>query len=471
MLKQLMLRRKIKVLKESLTELNDGNNFDERSAQLEVAIEEARSDEEIKAVEEEIDTLTQEQAEYQDKVDTIQSEIDELEKESAELEGKEPKDEPKEEPAAEAENRNKQKGELATMTRNKYFGGLTRAAMTELVERSEVQSFLDNTRSLIQEKRAVNGSELTIPEVFLELLRNNMDQYSKLITKVWLKPVKGEARQNIAGTIPEGIWTEMIGKLNEVDFKFNQVEVDGYKVGGFTAVPNSILKDSDLNLANEILLGLAQAIGLALDKAILYGKGTKMPVGIVTRLAETQKPNYWGQNEPDWTDLHETHLSVVPANITDPIKYYQELATKLNVIDADYSDGNVFWAMSRKTHQALKIKLMSFNSAAAIASGLDNTLPVIGGDVEELNFIPDGHIIGGFGSLYILAEREGATMAQSEHAQFIEDNTVFKGIARYDGRPIFGEAFVAVNASGKDGAVAPKPTDVTFAADKANTPG
>lgn len=52
MLKQLMLRRKIKVLKESLSDLNDGNNFDERSAQLEVAIEEARSDEEIKAVEE-----------------------------------------------------------------------------------------------------------------------------------------------------------------------------------------------------------------------------------------------------------------------------------------------------------------------------------------------------------------------------------------------------------------------------------
>ena len=289
MLKQLMLRRKIKVLKESLSELNDGNNFDERSAQLEVAIEEARSDEEIKAVEEEIDTLTKEQAEYQDQVDAIQSEIDELEEELAALEGKEPKDEP----AAEPENRNKQKGELSTMTRNKYFGGLTRAAMAELVERSEVKSFLENTRSLIQEKRAVNGSELTIPEVFLELLRNNMDQYSKLITKVWLKPVKGEARQNIAGTIPEGIWTEMIGKLNEVDFKFNQVEVDGYKVGGFTAVPNSILKDSDLNLANEILLGLTQAIGLALDKAILYGKGTKMPVGIVTRLAETQKPNYW----------------------------------------------------------------------------------------------------------------------------------------------------------------------------------
>lgn len=469
MLKQLMLRRKINVLREKKEGLTSNQNFDKRNADLEVAIEEARSDDEIAAVEAEIEELTKEQEEYQKQVDDIQTQIDELEKELEELEAKEPKSEPKEDPEPDDNQaRSKQKGDKQFMTRNKYFGGLTRSAFTSLVERSDVKEFLDQTRSLIKEQRSVTGADLTIPTAFLELLRNNMDQYSKLITKVWLKPVKGKARQNIAGTIPEAIWTEMIGKINEVEFKFNQIEVDGFKVSGFTAIPNSILQDSDLNLANEILYGLAQAIGLALDKAIIYGKGTKMPVGIVTRLAETQKPNYWGQNEKAWTDLHDTHLSVVPAGITDAVKYYQELATKLNVIESDYSDGNVFWAMSRNTHQALKIKLLSFNSSAALVSGVDNELPVIGGEVVELNFIPEGHIIGGFGSLYLLSEREGATMAQSEHAQFIEDNTVFKGVARYDGRPIFGEGFVGINASGKDGALAPAPTDVTFAADKAN---
>ena len=468
MLKQLMLRRKINVLREKLSEIKKGKDFKKRNEELEAAIEEASTDEEIQAVEAEIEDLEKEQEEYQEKVDEIQEEIEELETELAELEDNEPQAEPANDPEPAPSARSKQKGEDNLMTRNKYFGGMTRSAMETLVKNDKVQEFLEQTRSLMTEKRSVKGADLTIPEVFLDLLRNNMDQYSKLITKVWLKPVKGKARQNVAGTIPEAIWTEMVAKLNEVDFNFNQIEVDGYKVGAFTAVPNSILKDSDINLANELFFGLAQAIGYAVDKSILYGKGTKMPVGIVTRLAETTKPNYWGQNEQDWTDLHETNLSTIPAGITDPLKFYQELATKLNVIKSDYSDGNVFWAMSRNTHQALKIKLLSFNSSAAIVSGLDNTLPVIGGEVVELNFIPDGHIVGGFGSLYLLAEREGATMASSEHAQFIEDNTVFKGVARYDGRPIFGEAFVAVNASGTDGAVAPKPSDVTFAADKAN---
>lgn len=468
MLKQLMLRRKIKVLRDSLSELNDGKDFDKRNADLESAIEEARSDEEIKAVEEEIEKLTTEQEEHQKKVDEIQAQIDELEAELAELEEKEPKEEPAEPSPAESENRNKQKGESISMTRNNFFGGQTRAAMEKMVQRSDVQTLLSNIRNAAAEQRSVKGAELTIPVVFLDLLRNNMDQYSKLITKVWLKPLKGSARQNIAGTIPEGVWTEMVGKLNEVDFKFNQVEVDGYKVGGFVAIPNSTIQDSDVELANDILYGLAQAIGLALDKAILYGKGTKMPVGIVTRLAETVEPSYWGTNDPDWTDLHTTHLSVVPHGLKDSVEYYQDLATRLNVIESDYSNGEVFWAMSRTTHQALKIKLLSFNSSAALVSGMDNTLPVIGGEVVELNFIPEGHIVGGFGSLYLLSEREGATLSQSEHAQFIEDNTVFKGVARYDGRPIFGEGFVAVNASGTQGAVAPAPTDVTFAADKAN---
>lgn len=468
MLKQLMLRRKIKVLRENLSELNDGQDFDKRNADLESAIEEARSDEEIKAVEEEIEKLTAEQEEHQKKVDEIRSQIDELEEELADLEGKEPKEEPEEKSETSEKTERSKKMEDNTIMRKKYFGGQTRAAMQALIEREDVGQFLGQVRSIYTEQRSVKGAELTIPEVFIELLRDNMDQYSKLITKVWLKPVKGTARENVSGTIPEAIWTEMVGKLNELDFNFTQLEMDGYKVGGFVAIPNSTLNDSSLNLANDILHGLAQAIGLALDKAILYGKGDKMPVGIVTRLAETSKPAYWGKKEGEWTDLHETHLSVVPADITDAVKYYQELATRLNVIKSNYSDGKVFWAMSRNTHQALKIKLLSFNSSAAIVSGMDNTLPVIGGQVEELDFIPDGHIIGGFGSLYLLVEREDVTLAQSEHAQFIEDNTLFKGTARYDGRPVFGESFVAVNASGKSGAIAPKATDVTFAADTAN---
>ena len=80
-----------------------------------------------------------------------------------------------------------------------------------------------------------------------------------------------------------------------------------------------------------------------------------------------------------------------------------------------------------------------------------------------LDFVPVGDIIFGYFDLYLLAQRAGAQLAQSEHVRFIEDQTVFKGTARYDGVPVFGEAFGAVNIAGK----APT-TSMTFAPDKAN---
>ena len=91
-------------------------------------------------------------------------------------------------------------------------------------------------------------------------------------------------------------------------------------------------------------------------------------------------------------------------------------------------------------------------------------MPVVGGVVEVLDFIPDYVIIGGYFDLYKLAERGGAQFAQSEHVLFINDKTVFKGTARYDGAPAIAEAFVAIGING----TTPNST-MTFALDKANT--
>ena len=83
---------------------------------------------------------------------------------------------------------------------------------------------------------------------------------------------------------------QMCANLNELDLMFNDVEVDGYMVGGFFAICRAKISDSDIDLATEIISALGQSIGYALDKAILYGKGIKMPLGVVTRLAQKTQP-------------------------------------------------------------------------------------------------------------------------------------------------------------------------------------
>lgn len=128
-----------------------------------------------------------------------------------------------------------------------------------------------------------------------------------------------------------------------------------------------------------------------------------------------------------------------------------------------YSRGNQFWAMNSRTYAKLKSKLITFTASGDIVANLYGNLPIITGDVDVLEFIPDGDIIGGYGDLYVWADRADIRIDQSEHVQFIQDNTVFRGKARADGMPIIPGAFVAININNTD-----VTTAMDFAADTAN---
>jgi len=462
MLKQLMLIKQIEQRKAALEELlKQEAELKKRSEELETAIEEVENEEELGVIEEAVEKIEKEEKEMEEKKLKLEAEIAALEGELEELKSKEP--------ISQAARTKSQRGEIRM--RNRIYHDMTREQIEDLFNRAEVKEFAENIRARIQEERAVTGAELLIPDILLGLLRDNLHRYSKLYSKVNVRPVGGTARQNILGAIPEGIWTEMVGTLNEMDIVFNQLEVDGYKVGGYVAIPNSIIEDSDINLVGEVLDIISQGIGLALDKAILYGTGVKMPVGIVTRLAEVQQPAYWGNRERPWTNLSATNLLAIDPAATTPAEFFADLILKLGVIQANYSNGGLFWAMNTQTYRILQSKAINFNAAGAIVAGVQNTMPVMGGEAVLLDFIPNNHIIGGYGSLYLLAERAGVQLAQSEHVQFIQDNTVFRGTARYDGRPIFGEAFVGITIDQGANPQVPDPDDVVFAPDTANPSG
>lgn len=457
MLKQLMLRKKLaqkRVELEAITVMR--SEIEKRNADVGVAVEEAKTDEEFAALDAEIASIDADVAANEVEKSKLEGEIEGIEKEILELKNNEPK---ASEPKVEERQQKTTEGEVR-MSRLKFFRN---EAHNELVTREDVKEFAVRVRGFIGEKRSVTGTDLLIPEVMLELLRDNLHRYSKLIAKVRIKPVKGIARQNVTGSIPEGIWMEAVGKLNELALSFSQFEVDGYKVGGFIPVPNATLEDSDINLMDEIMDALGQAIGYAVDKAIVYGTGVKMPTGIAVRLSEAAEPSYWGANEKAWTDLRTTNILKFASAAMTAEAFFSALVLKLAVAKPNYSTGEAFWVMNRATKMSIISKAVTLNAAGAIVAGVSNTMPIVGGEIIELEFMADGDILGGFGSLYLLVERAGASLAVSEHVKFIEDQTVFKGTARYDGRPVFGEGFVIVNINN----VAPKVAE-TFAADAAN---
>lgn len=472
-LKILMLRSKMDRLNKELESLREKDaEFAAREAELEQAVNEAATEEEEKVVAENVERFETEKQAHDERKNAIEQEIGEIEGQIKEIEANAPTR--GNNPVANPESRHNERGERNKMNivnirslpkSQRVFDALSGEQRQAILSDNTMQEFLKELRTMKGQQRAVSGAELTIPVVMLDLIAENMYRYSKLLNRVRVRNVRGEARQTIAGTVPEAVWTEMCGAINELSFVFNQITLDGYKVAGFVPVCNSILEDNDVNLAGWIVEMLSEAVGLAMDKAILYGKGaaSKMPLGIVTRLAQTAQPSDYPANAPAWVDLHTSNVIKIDGTTSTGAEFWAKLMEAIGNTYTRYSRGEMFWAMNSKTYAKLRSKLITFTATGDVVANLYGTLPVITGNVDVLEFIPDGDIIGGYGDLYLLALRSGMTIESSREVQFIQDNTVFKGKQRADGMPVIPGAFVAININNVN-----VTTTMDFAADTAN---
>ena len=413
------LRDKKKALEEARAKVSE---LEKREAELEQAINEAETDEEKAAVEAEVAQYEADKEAADKEATDLEAEVGELEKELEDTPNEVPDETPvKEERAKESFIMEKRYRDMSYQEREAFVG------------REEVHSFLEEVRSAIREKRTISNVGYLIPNSVLGLLRQSIDDYSKLTNAVRKIPVKGTGRMIIEGAVPEAVWTEACANLNELDLSFGKVEVDGYKVGGYFKVCNANLEDSDIDLMAEIIEKLGEAIGLALDAAIIFGTGIKMPVGIVTALkAVASTPNI------------VTHASTVTGKAL-----IEALIDDASLISSKYSSADYIWVMSKKTHLAIKKNMLNVDANGLFVAG--NDLPIIGGQIIELSFMPDNVIVGGYGDLYLLAERAGTELSTSEHAFWTADQTGFKGTARYDGKVLDVNGFVAIGLNGADG--------------------
>ena len=467
-LKTIMLRHGIERKKQQLEELRKKDaDFDTREAELEAAIKEANTEEEQTAVGEAVEEFDTEKQAHENAKKTLSAEIAGLEKDLGEAEKMEPDLRSAEHDSHNDERSNHMETKInirALPMSVRAVDAMPMEQRAAMMQREDVKAFLAGLRGMKGQSRAVSGGELTIPVIMLDMISENLYRYSKLLNRVRVRDVYGQARQTVAGTVPEAVWTEMCAAINELTFNFNQVTLDGYKVAGFVPVCNSLLEDNDINLASWIVEMLSESVGLAIDKAILYGKGAanKMPLGIITRLAQQSKPSDYPASAPAWTDLHATNVLQIDSGKTGAA-FWADLQIAAGNTFTRYSRGEQFWAMNSKTYALLKSKAITFTATGDVVANVYDALPVVNGNIDILEFMPDGDIVGGYGDLYLYSQRAGISVESSREVQFIQDNTVFKAKARGDGQPVIPGAFVAINIKGT--AVT---TSVNFAADKAN---
>lgn len=459
-LKVLMLRKKLDDAQKAMLAIRAAaDELTKRESELAADIEAAQTDEEKAAVEAAVEAFETDKAANTEREAALAAEISSIESEISQLEEKQNRSaEPGSEPERKVD---------FTMSEMR-FAAMSYAQRKAFVGLEEVKNFLTQIRAMKNQERGVSNGSLLIPEVMLPLVYSEIKENSQLLPYVNETEVSGTARQNIMGAIPVAVWTEACGKLNELELGFSDVEIDGFKVGGYIKVCNALLEDNDVHLASEIIKMLGASIAVALDKAMVFGKGVKMPLGIAVRLAQTAQPDNYPATAPAWTDLHTTNIITLNIGSSSGVEFFSALIGALGVAKKKgiAGDGKLFWVMSRKTKIAILTKALAFNSAAALKAGIDEEMPVIGGKIIEMEDpeLQDYEIIGGYGAGYLLGRRQGARFGTSDQQFYTDDQTVFKGTARYDGKPVYGENFVIVNF----GNVSPE-TDQAFETDYANT--
>lgn len=407
-LKQLILNKKINERSARMDSLRTKvTGFQTREADLAKALEEAETEEDVKIVEESAEALEAELQEVNEEIEVLESEKADLEKELADLEEKQDEI---------IENEERGSKQNMTVRDNKTL------TIRESMNINEVRDFYEGIQSAIKENRSIAEVGKVIPTQVLDRIESKLGDYSTLINEVALETLNGSGRAVIAGDIPEAVWTEMTGALNELEDAFEPTEIDGYSLGGFVPVHNSIIEDALINLAAHVEDRIAKAIAKSLDKAILKGEGAtkKQPVGATVNATK------------------------VTSDGTLP-----DLIGKLGEVDTDGTGGEVIAVMNRKTYyKSIVPQTLAVATNGAVAGTF--ALPF---RVVLSAYADDNTVVFGDFKQYLLAQRAQIRLESSTDVKFIEDQTVFKGVGRYDGKPVKDKAFAVVTiANAPEGA-------------------
>lgn len=393
MLKKLKLAKQKEMREKQLSDLLEREaELKTREAELEGAISEAETDEDLETVNAEVEKLNAEKDEateaktkLEDEIRDIETQLDELEEKSKEVKNE--------------ERKKAEKKEVREM-KNGY----------EYLQREDVRTFYSNVSKAVMDKRSVTGTDLLIPETVINRIESKITEYSKLIGEVEVIDLNGTARVITAGDIPTAIWMECCDPVQELADAFSSYELDCYKVGGFMPVCNATLEDSFISLANFIEDRMGKSIAKALDNAIATGDGVKKPVGMTKNAVDGGTI----------ASIKELLPKVAMVNSEEVVKIFLNKKTLLSRVAPELllatSDGKF---------------VVNANGFAGYEF------------VTSDSFADDVFIVGA-GKEYLLGRRKGITLATSTDVRFIEDQTVFKATARYDGKPKKNDAFVKV---------------------------
>lgn len=279
-----------------------------------------------------------------------------------------------------------------------------------LVQNEENRKFFDEVRSLVlrTEPTTLTGNELLVPEEVLTFINQDIVGYGELIKEVDIIPIKGNARLIFNAGTPKLFWTEKCASLQEVTLgSFKQIELDNYKLGGYVFLCKSFIEDSIIDVADYLIKEFAKAGAIALEDAIVNGKGSgsKEPEGILTALTLDEE--------------------VQAKSILDVL-------TAIGGLNP--SAKNIILVVNRATYYKHVLpETFGKDSKGKIVYGLGQTLPD-GTKVKISESLQNEKFIIGDFKNYKLGARKEMKFESSDQVRWIEDQIGYKVSGRYDGK-------------------------------------
>ena len=247
-------------------------------------------------------------------------------------------------------------------------------------------------------------------------------------------PVLNQASDQYAGVA--AYWTAESGLKVASYAGFEKITLTVHKLIGLVPVPDELLDDSAVNLANFLVSWFGDVIGYKEDYAFLRGTGVGQPQGILTNddiykvnrntasaIKSADVFEMW-QTLPAWATIGSVWITTKAA-----------LADLMNLREGVYNGSAI-----AESAGGFLFRFAFQDGAPGMLLGapvlITDKLPAVGteGDLILCNL-----------SYYFILDRSGIKVDVSIHDRFRYDETTFRFVKRTDGQVALPQAFVVLS--------------------------
>ncbi len=289
-------------------------------------------------------------------------------------------------------------------------------------------------------KDAISNIDVAIPETIIDAVMDDIESQFPLLDAIDFRNVTGITKwiYNTKGT-QSAIWGALGSKITEeLEGSISSFSLEQCKLTAFMAVSKDFLKLGPAWVDRYVRAILAESNGIALEKAVVDGDGSKGPIGMNRDLTKGTTASgvttYTAKTATKVTTLDPSTYGSILAGIAKTETGRQRNLTDviLVVSPADYLT-KIMPATTILTPQGTYVS---------------DVLPYPTKVIQSLG-VPTGKAIVGLGKQYFMGvgTSKNGFIEYSDHAQFLDDNRVYTTHFYGNGRPLDNNAFAYLDIS------------------------